>query len=109
MKFPKTAKRLIDSMNSKGISAQELSNKSGVGKSAISHYINGNNEPRSVNAGKMADVLGVNPMWLMGFDEDIVEKNSADAKLDSVIAKMDDETKNRLLAYARFLLTDEEG
>lgn len=68
MKYPETAKRLTQAMNAIGISAQELSRRSGVGKSSISHYVNGTNKPHSINAGALAKVLNVDPMWLMGFD-----------------------------------------
>lgn len=68
MKYPETARRLSYILNLRDMTAQELSNRSGVGKSSISHYINGNNEPHSHNAGKMAKVLNVDPQWLMGFD-----------------------------------------
>lgn len=68
MKFPETAKRLSYILALRDMSAQELANRSGVGKSSISHYINGSNEPHNKNAGMMATVLRVNPQWLMGFD-----------------------------------------
>lgn len=68
MKFPETAKRLSYILSIRKMTAQELANKSGVGKSSISHYINGNNEPHNRNAGAMADVLHCDPRWLMGFD-----------------------------------------
>lgn len=73
MRYPETAMRLRKILAEKNMTAQELANRSGVGKSSISHYINGNNEPHTLNAGKMADVLGVNAMWLMGYDVEINE------------------------------------
>ena len=77
------------------MTAQELSDRSGVGKSSISHYVNGNNAPHTINAGKMADVLRVNPMWLMGFDAD---------KYSIEIAKEKDTgLPARLLAYLSLL------
>lgn len=74
MKYPETARRLSYILNLRDMTAQELSNRSGVGKSSISHYINGNNEPHSHNAGKMAKVLNVDPQWLMGFDVSMEKK-----------------------------------
>lgn len=74
MKYPETARRLSYILNLRNMTAQELSNRSGVGKSSISHYINGNNEPHSHNAGKMAKVLNVDPQWLMGFDVSMEKK-----------------------------------
>ena len=68
MKYPETAKRLSYILNLRKMKPQELANKSGVGKSSISQYLNGNHEPQNTNAGAMAEVLHCNPMWLMGFD-----------------------------------------
>ena len=68
MKFPEISRRFGYILNLRKMTAQELSDKSGVGKSSISHYVNGSNEPHNKNAAKLASVLNVNPQWLMGFD-----------------------------------------
>ena len=68
MKYEKTAKRLSMALERKGMRAAELSKLSGVGKSSISQYLKGKHAPGNVSAGKMADVLNVNPVWLIGFD-----------------------------------------
>lgn len=76
MKFPETAKRLSYILSVRKMSAQELANRSGVGKSSISHYVNGTNEPHNKNAGAMAEVLGVDPRWLMGFDVEMLPQKT---------------------------------
>ena len=96
-------------MNAKGITAQELADRSGVGKSAISHYVNGNNEPRSRNAGKMADVLDVNPLWLMGFDIEVIEETDINMRINNTMSKMDQKQLERLLLYAKFLTSEMGG
>lgn len=68
MKHEITAKRLQLAMNNAGLSAQELSNQSKVAKASISQYVNGSHKPSNISSGKMASVLNVNPLWLMGFD-----------------------------------------
>lgn len=68
MKYPETAKRLLFAIANADISQQELSNRSGVSKSNISHYVNGSNEPGNKAAYALAKVLNVNPLWLMGID-----------------------------------------
>ena len=68
MKFPETAMRIRKILDLRNMSAQQLADRSGVGKSSISHYVNGSNEPHNQNAGKMAAVLHCDPQWLMGFD-----------------------------------------
>lgn len=113
MKFPETARRLSEAMNDKNIKAVELAEKAGITKGSVSQYLNGRNRPTNINAGKMADVLGVDVMWLMGFD---VPKHTedrspvydyiAESGLAEIIAEakmMDHETAKNLLAYARFL------
>lgn len=68
MKWPTTANRLKQAMNNINISAQELADKSGVSKASISQYVNGSHKPSNISAPKLAQVLQVNAMWLMGFD-----------------------------------------
>lgn len=68
MKHELTAKRLQIAMSNMNINAQELSNRSGVAKASISQYVNGSHKPSNISSGKMASVLKVNPLWLMGFD-----------------------------------------
>ena len=68
MKFPETANRIRHILDLRGMTAQQLADRSGVGKSSISHYVNGSNEPHNQNAGKMAAILHCDPQWLMGFD-----------------------------------------
>lgn len=110
MKYPETAMRLRKAMEAKNLTPQELSNKSGVSKGSISLYLSGQNEPRTRNAGKMAEVLGVTPMYLMGFDMDIVEaaKNGAKrtktiAEINTIMNEVNDEQLKRLLEFAQFI------
>jgi len=69
MKHEETAKRIRFALDKAEISAKELSVKSGVAEASISQYVNGYHKPSNISAGKMAPILSVNPMWLMGFDE----------------------------------------
>lgn len=77
MKWPVTANRLKQAMNKINISAQELADKSGVSKASISQYVNGSHKPSNISAPKLAKVLMVNAMWLMGFDIDDENKQSS--------------------------------
>lgn len=85
MKNEVTAKRLQFALSNANMSQQELVDKSGVGKSSISHYINGSHAPSNISAGKIAKVLGVEPLWLMGFEVEMKkefskEKGSKDSE-----------------------------
>ena len=68
MKYEITANRIREAMSDADITQQELADKSQIGKSSISHYVNGTNEPANKSAYAMAKVLHVNPAWLMGLD-----------------------------------------
>lgn len=100
MKYEETAKRLKAAMTEKGLTQQELCNRSGVTKSSISHYINGHNVPDNFQAYKLAKVLDVAPEWLMGVDDPnfIVVENTP---LQKEIAAMNDDQLKRLLKYAQ--------
>lgn len=68
MTHPEEARRIQLAMQNAGISQQELSDRSGIGKASISHYVNGRYIPTNKAAYKLSLVLNVNPVWLMGFD-----------------------------------------
>lgn len=68
MKYPIIAQRLKEAMADKDMKAVELSEKSGVLKSSISQYVNGTHQMSNKKAGAIAEVLEVDPAWLMGFD-----------------------------------------
>ena len=63
-----TARRLRFAMDRCGMKAAELALRSGVNKSSISQYLNNSHTPSNFSAQKLANVLGVNMVWLMGFD-----------------------------------------
>jgi transcriptional regulator with XRE-family HTH domain len=75
MKNEETSKRLRIAMDKKMITAKQLSEKSGVSEPSISQYLHGTFAPKNITAAKLAKVLDVNPMWIMGFD---VNKNPKD-------------------------------
>ena len=78
MRYEETSKRFRIAMSNANISQQELAEKSGIGKSSISHYVNGSNEPGNKAAYAIASVLKVNPAWLMGLEAPMaVEETSA--------------------------------
>ena len=68
MKNSITSQRLREALNNSGMRQEDLANASGVSKASISQYINGSHTPSNISSGKIASVLGVNPLWLMGFD-----------------------------------------
>lgn len=74
--FKLTARRLQEAMDKEGLKAIDLSRKSGVLKSSISQFLNARGRPSNTNAKKMAEVLRVNPLWLLGYDVDMEVRNN---------------------------------
>lgn len=90
MKYPITALRLKEALNNKNMKAQELADKTGINKASISQYINGSHSPSNISAGKIAAVLDVSALWLMGFDvsskDTQTEKKEGKELLDKLTA-----------------------
>lgn len=61
--------RIKKAMSENGINARELSKRSGVSESSISRYLLGQMEPRANAAAKIAKALHVDPVWLMGLED----------------------------------------
>ena len=63
--------RIKDLRINAGLTQEQLGDLVGLQKSAIAKYENGKTENMKRNViKKMAEVLGVSPSYLMGFDED---------------------------------------
>ena len=97
MKFPITSQRLTEALKDKSMTAQELSNRTGIAKSSISGYVNGVHTIGNVNAIEIGKILGVSPMWLMEFDSpkyesfnielnnEIIHKYNEDLYIESAV------------------------
>lgn len=80
MKVSTTAERLNSIMKDKKISKVELARRLNVNRSTIYLYLSGEVEPRQSKLYEMAQVLNVDPAYLMGFNvsqdgEDLTELN----------------------------------
>lgn len=67
--------RLKKALAIRGMKQSELSEITGVSKSAISQYLSGSFEPKQDRVEKFARALNVSEAWLMGYDTSI-ERNS---------------------------------
>lgn len=105
MKNELTAKRLSIALSNANMKSQELADKSGVSKASISQYINGSHAPSNISSGKMSKILGVNPLWLMGFDVPMVEsikeyisqKSVTINVLEHIVSRMPLETNTNII------------
>ena len=68
MKKDTCASRLRRALTARNIKQSELSNMTGIPKSAISQYISGAFEPKQDRVELIAEKLRVSEAWLMGFD-----------------------------------------
>ena len=79
MKVSDSKHRLVELMETFGITQSELSKKSGVPTSALSNYIKGYRVPRQDKIGAIADAYNVDPAWLMGYDVPMERRDSKNA------------------------------
>ena len=63
------AQRLRDAMQSAGLKAVDLHDRTGISKASISEYLSGNYEPKQKNVYRLAEALHVAPSYLMGLSE----------------------------------------
>ena len=81
--------RISKALSIRGMKQSELCEKTKIPKSAISQYISGTFEPKQDRLFLIAQVLDVDPVWIMGFDvpmekEQTKEKNPSEPKLTEV-------------------------
>lgn len=112
-----SAIRLRDILNEKCMSAQELANRSGVSKASLSQYLSGKYTPKNTSAKKLADVLKVNPAWLMGLDVtkdieidymaskaiDLVADTYSIEEIEKAINTLNTRELKRLSAYIEYI------
>lgn len=101
-----SAQRLRDAMHEAQITSAELASRSGVSKASISQYRNGTYVPSNSSAEKMANVLGVSPLWLMGFPEeyltiDYAHDRSNPEYMLSYAEKVRDVAMQKLISVAK--------
>ncbi len=74
--------RLIKAMKESGIRATDLAERTGLSKARISQYVNGRYVPKSDAILRLAEVLGVSPLWLMGENVSSAESASLPHNLE---------------------------
>ncbi len=108
MKHEETARRLREALLQSGMTQQELADKAGISKVSVSQYINGTHIPGNLKAGAMAEVLGCDPMWLMGIDiDEETQPLGYDhfKKFTDIISTMSEEEKADLMNYMNYIIS----
>ena len=80
--------RIREALSIRNMKQIELSERSGIDKAAINHYINHRYQPKQQGLLKMAKILDVNEMWLAGYDvpmeRNVVDKNNSEAPISEM-------------------------
>ena len=99
--------RLKQAMELRDISISELARLCGMPKSSISRYLRGMIIPKPKSIKCMARVLGVSPVWLLGYPADMVEQSSPVKALsgDTIdVSKLTPPNQAKLIGYYQGLL-----
>ena len=93
--------RIQEALNLRNMKAVELSEKSGVSKSSLSHYIAQRWQPKQKALAQMAKTLEVSDMWLAGYDVPM-ERPVVQTKMDALgqvvnIIRKDDRLTNLVI------------
>lgn len=67
-KVKNSQQRIRELMDYYKLSQSDLCKRTGLQKSALSNYLNGDREPRQDQISLIADPFNINPAWLMGYD-----------------------------------------
>lgn len=106
-----TKERLQLALQRKDMLPAELARECGMSKGSISRYLAGTVIPKQSAVQKMAKALGVSPIWLLGFDDEvpsIIEEQPNG--MEPINTKLlSEENFNRLLGYYYALLDTQGG
>ena len=102
--------RLNELMNYFGIKQADIVQRTGLPKSAISMYANGNRKAPQNKLTIIADAYGVDEVWLMGYDVPMFKnEESKDVEIGSILENLLSINDNKLERLIRiFNELDEE-
>lgn len=91
-------------MNIENINQAELCQRTGIPKSSMSMYLNGERSPRQNRLSQIAETFNISEAWLMGYDVPMERKKTFD---DSLNAKDRKDILDILSSTKETLLTQE--
>lgn len=68
MKVSNSKERIEQLMEMFSLNQSEFCKKTGINKSALSNYLNGDRVPRQDQIARIADAFGISASWIMGYD-----------------------------------------
>ena len=75
------SERIQTALKMNGITQQELAERTNINKGNMSRYVNGNANPKIDKIELMANVLGIDGAWLMGYDVPMHSGNYEDFRI----------------------------
>lgn len=90
-----SGKRIEKALSIRGMKPSELCKLAGVPKSSLSLYLRGACEPKQDRIYKMANILKVSEMWLMGYDVPM----EGDDSISLNVTELSDNEKEMLLLF----------
>lgn len=96
--------RIIEILEMYNMTQAEFCEKTKIGKSALSNYLNTDRQPRQDAIALICEPFGINPAWLMGYDIDMYLTSDIDKKLMDTYRSLNQGFRVRLVDYAQGLL-----
>ncbi len=96
--------RLTKALNIRNMKPIELSEKSGIPKSAISQYLSGQYKAGQKNLDILSEVLNVNQAWLMGHDVPMERNSFRFASSNGIdVEGLDEEDIKEINEFVKFI------
>lgn len=106
MKIELFSNRLKQALHNRNMTQQQLSEKTGIPKSAISQYLSAKFEPKQDRLELMAKALEVSEEWLRGFDVPMTKINisSLDDQFSQILSTLSEKEKLWLLDLIKTII-----
>ena len=101
--------RFKEAMETRGIKAIEISEKTGISESTLSQYKSGYSKPKDKRLALIADVLDVDPAWLMGLNVPMKTTkydSIEDSEIIDQFKSLSPEKKAEFRNFLKFLQSD---
>lgn len=100
MKTSNSRNRIQELLSIYGDRQFEMAKKTGLSKSAITRFVNGENIPNQESIDKIAKAYNVNPAWLMGYDVDMEKKSNKEIiKMLNMLTETDKDFVIKTIRY----------
>lgn len=101
-----TSTRLQELMDIKNINQVDLCQRTGIPKSSMSMYLNGERSPRQNRLSQIAEKFNISEAWLMGYD---VPMERTDSLSDETLSQKDKRDILDIISSTKAELLSQEG